>query len=259
MFDKAEIKKLTPAQLRQLTDKTPPKNPPNAKPIEPIYKGETAVLIATGPSLSDEQLDIVKEQHEAGNCRVITFNNVYERAPYTDLHLSCDAPWWRWYYPRSPALQDLPCPKYTWFPDLAKKFKIDYIRGEIKPGLSRDPGVVRINHGSSPMCINLAVHYGFKKLLLIGHDMKFAPDYNAARRNPGSTPRHYFGEYPGPLQHWPSVKVGLSKPGVIDGMIETYAAMVPDLKEIGMEIVNCTPGSALTVFPMSTLEKEFSK
>ncbi len=258
MFDNDEdIKKLTPQELRILTDKTPPVNPPDAKPIEPIYKGETGVLIATGPSLIDEQLDIVRTQQDMGNCRVITLNNVYERMPSTDVMLSCDAPWWRWYYPRKEDLQNLPCPKYTWFPDLAKRFNIDYIKGEIKPGLSFDPGVVRINHGSSPMCINLAVHLGFKRLILIGHDMKFAPDYNPRKRDPGSTPRHYFGEYPGPLQHWPSVKVGRFVPGVIDGLIETYDAMRPDLKTAGLEVINCTPGTALTSFPLSTLEAEF--
>ena len=236
MFDEEEIKKLSRQELRALTDKTPPKNPPNAKPIEPIYEGETVVIVATGPSLVDEQLEELKKNHEAGNCRVITLNNVFERVPYTDAMLSCDAPWWRWYYPRLQALRDLTCPKFTWFPDLAERFGIDYIRGAIKPGLSTDPGVVHINHGSSPMCINLAVHYGFKRIILIGHDMKFAPDYNAAKRDPGSIPRHYFGEYPGPLQHWPSVKVGLSGNGVLDGMIETYERMAPDLKTAGVEI-----------------------
>ena len=89
--------------------------------------------------------------------------------------------------------------------------------------------------------------------------MKFAPDYNPRQQDPGSTPRHYFGEYPGPLQHWPSVKVGRSSPGVIDGLIEAYDTMIPVLKTAGIQVLNCTPGSALTSFPMSTLEDEFSK
>jgi len=251
-----EIKNLSPAELKVLTDKTSPVNPPDAKPIEPIYAGETAVLIATGPSLTDEQLAYVKQKHDDGECRVFTLNNVYQRVPWTDVHLSCDAPWWRWYYPHSEELRDLPCPKYTWFPDLAEKFGIDYIKGVDKPGLSTDPGVVHINHGSSPMWINLALHFGIKKLILIGHDMKYAADYKPRQRDPGSTPRHYFDEYPGPLQHWPSVKVGLSKPGVLDGLIEAYDRMVPQLEKLGMDVVNCTPGSALTSFRMSTLEEE---
>lgn len=259
MFNDDDIKNLTPGELRALTNKNAPRIRPTGKAIEPIYKGETAVLVATGPSLTDEQLNLVKEQHDKGNIRVMTLNNVYERVPYTDVHLSCDAPWWRWYYPRREDLRALACPKFTWWPDLAEKFNLDYIFATEKPGLSRDPKIVHINHGSSPMCINLAMHYGFKRLLLLGHDMKFAPDYNPQKKDPGSTPRHYFGEYPGPLQHWPSVKVGRFEPGVIDGLIEAYDAMIPDLKDAGMEVINVTPGSALTSFPMSTLEDEFSK
>ena len=158
-FDKEEIKKLSPAELKALTDKTPPKNPPNAKPVKPIYKGELAVLVGTGPSLIDEQLEIVREAQSNGKCRVISFNNVYERFPTVDIHLSCDFPWWRWYWPRSETLRNLPCPKYTWHPDLAKKFGINYIKGVVKDGVSEDPSIVHINHGSSPMFINLALHY----------------------------------------------------------------------------------------------------
>lgn len=251
-----EIKKLSKKELRILTDKSAPIDPPDAEPIEPIFKGETGVLIATGPSLTDEHLALIEEHHKAGSCRVFTINNVYQRVPWTDVHISCDAPWWRWYGEHSKELRDLQCPKYTWFPDLAEKFGIDYIRGVDKPGLSTDPSVVHINHGSSPMCVNLALHYGIKKLLLIGHDMKYAPDYNANKCDPGSTPRHYFDEYPKPLQHWPSVRVGLSKPGVLDGLIEAYDRMVPQLKTLEMEVINCTPGSALSSFPMSSLEEE---
>jgi hypothetical protein len=109
------------------------------------------------------------------------------------------------------------------------------------------------------MAINLVLHYGIKKLLLIGHDMKYAPDYDGRKHKTGSKPRHYFSEYPEPLQHWPSVKVGLSKPGVLDGLIEVYNKMVPQLKELNMEVINCTPDSALPSFPMSTLEKELGK
>jgi hypothetical protein len=169
------------------------------------------------------------------------------------VQLSCDGPWWRYYWPRWKALRELKAMKFTWYPEIALEFGITYIKAIVKDGLSEDPGVVHINHGSGPMMINLALHFGIKKLLLIGHDMKFAPDYNPKKRDPGSTPRHYFGEYPDPLQHWPSVKV---KQGVLDGLIEAYAKIAPEAERLGMEVVNCTPGSALPCFRMSTLEDE---
>lgn len=233
--------------------KVVPVNPPDAKPIEPIFDGETAVLIATGPSLTDEQLNFVR----ASNAKVFTINNVYQRYPETDVHLSCDFPWWCHYFPTDVRLQELKAPRYTWHPVIAKEYGIDYIKGVDKPGLSTDRSVIHINHGSGPMAINLAAHYGISKLILIGHDMKFAPDYKPHQQDPGSVSRHYFDEYPKHLQHWPSVKVGKSAPGVLDGLIERYDQMTYQLENVfGMDVVNCTPGSALTTFRKGDLATE---
>jgi hypothetical protein len=146
--------------------------------------------------------------------------------------------------------------KYTWYPEFAEELGINYIFGEEKlTGLSLDPGIVHINHGSGPMILNLAILFGVSKIVLIGHDMKFAPDYAPAKQHPGSIPRHYFGEYPKKLQHWPSVKV---RQGVLDGLIEAYSDIKDDMdsRQISVDIVNCTPDSALTMFRQSELRKE---
>ena len=105
------------------------------------------------------------------------------------------------------------------------------------------------------MLLNLAILYGCKKLVLVGHDMKFAEDYKPQKQDPGSIPRHYFGEYPKKLQHWPSVKV---RQGILDGLIEAYEGIRDDIdsRQISVDIVNCTPDSALKVFRMGELEKE---
>lgn len=222
--------------------KAPPKNQPYPeKPIEPLFQGYTGVLVATGPSLDKNQLELLSRVHTADKVKVFSINNVYMVYPKTDVHLSCDGPWWRWYWQKSQELRDLPCPKYTWYPDLAKKFGIDYIKAIVQDGLSTDPGIVHINHGSGPMMMNLAYHYGIRDVILLGHDMRFAPDYDARKRKPGSFPRHYFGEYPKPLQHWPSVKV--RPDGKLEGLIETYRKMPFD--KLGMNVISCTPESAL--------------
>jgi hypothetical protein len=233
---------------------------PVGDPVLPIYEGETCVLIGTGPSININQLAFVHDAQRRGLCRVITINNAYQIYPMTDAHIACNDEWWSYYWNKaglhSTMLQELNAPRYTWYKDIADEYGITYIKAIVKDGLSTDPRVIHINHGSGPMGINLAVHYGFKRLLLIGHDMKFAPDYNGRAKKEGSSPRHYFGEYPKELQHWPSVKIGLSKPGVIDGLIEAYDKMVPDLKTIGMDVINCTPGTAMTTFPIADLKDE---
>ena len=233
----------------------PPKTSPPADPILPLFKGETGIIVGTGPSLSNEQLDLVNSAKLFGDARVFAINNSFEKVEATDVQLSCDGPWWRYYWPRWKELRELPAMKFTWYPEIAKNFGIKYIRAIVKEGLSTDPGIVHINHGSGPMIINLALHFGISRLLLIGHDMKFAPDYDGLKRKAGSSPRHYFGEYPKQLQHWPSVKV---RQGVLNGLITSYDSIQNDIQKrnIDLEIINCTPGSALTSFPISTLEKE---
>jgi hypothetical protein len=229
---------------------------PIGNPIEPKFEGETAVLIATGPSISREQVDFVRIAQRENKCKIFTVNIAYQLAPETDVQVSCNEDWWNYYWPRDHVLRDMPGDKYTWFKYIADKYKIKYIHAAEKSGLSTDPRTIHINKGSGPMAINVALHYGVKKLLLIGHDMKFAPDYNGQQKKAGSAPRHYFGEYPKELRHWPSVKVGKSNPGTLDGLIEAYNTMPSDLKKKGMKVINCTPNSALSTFPMSTLEKE---
>jgi len=252
--DPSMIKKLDLAKL-----------PPSFKPlpekgVEPKFKGETAVIIATGPSLSQSQLDLIQRaQLTAGGVKVFTINNTYQVYLDTDVHLSCDGPWWRWYW-NDPMLRflahDTSCEMWTWYPKFAEEFGINYIFGEEKKrGLSLDPRIVHINHGSGPMILNLAIHYGVSKIVLVGHDMKFAPDYKPKKQDPGSIPRHYFGEYPKSLQHWPSVKV---RQGVLDGLIEAYSDIKDDMdaRQISVDIVNCTPDSALDMFRRGELEKE---
>lgn len=238
--------------------KLPPKHQPEALPVSPIYSGRTAVLIATGPSLSEEQLTLINSARQRGDVRTFGINNIYQQVPDLDVFLSCDGPWWRWYW-NDPVLRAMSetTDMWTWYPEFANEFEINYIKAIVKDGLSLDPRVVHINHGSGPMMMNLAIHYGVTKIVLVGHDMKFAPDYDGRKQQAGSTPRHYFGEYPKPLQHWPSVKV---RQGVLDGLIEAYTKIEaqfrtdPLLKSI--DVVNCTTDTALTMFRQGELRKE---
>lgn len=85
----------------------------------------------------------------------------------------------------------------------------------------------------------MAYRQGAKRILLLGYDLRYAADYEGKARNVGSGPRHFFGEYPGSMQHWPSVRI---ESGVHHGLVDLYQSIV----EQGLvELVNCTPGSAL--------------
>lgn len=74
-------------------------------------------------------------------------------------------------------------------------------------------------------------------MLLVGWDM----------RHQGK--RHYFGEYPGPMHH---VTKNLGPNGELIGLIKEMETIKP--ADYDIEIINCTPGSALTHFPQGRLD-----
>lgn len=218
------------------------------------HDGETAVILATGPSLNEDQVSMVAKKHSENKCRVITINNSYQLAPWSDIHVACNDNWWDYYWKNDEVLRDMKADKWTRYKHQADKFGIHYIDSVDKGGLSKDPAVVHINKGSGPLAINIATLYGFKKIILLGHDMKFASDYNGKKKKVGSTPRHYFGEYPKSMQHFPQSSKSIDNNGVIIGLIEAYNGMTKDLEDT--DVVNCTPGSHLSAFRKSSLQKE---
>ena len=213
------------------------------------YEGETVVILATGPSLSEEQVNYVK-----GKARVITVNNSYQLAPWADIHVACNDNWWDYYWKNDEVLRNMKADKYTRYQHQADEFGITFIDSIVKDGLSKDPSVIHINKGSGPIAINVATLSGFKKIILLGHDMKFANDYNGRYKKAGSTPRHYFGEYPKEMQHFPQSKESIDNNGVIIGLIDAYEGMVKDLE--GIDVVNCTPDSHLPTFRRGKLTDE---
>lgn len=137
-----------------------------------------------------------------------------------------------------------------------EKYGLNFIESHDREGLSKDPSYIHINKGSGPMAINFATLYGFTKIILLGHDMKFAKDYDGKTRTVGSTPRHFFGEYPSEMQHFPMSAQSVADDGTLRGLVEVYSKMLPDLE--GIDVVNCTPGTSLYTFRLGELEDELN-
>lgn len=144
-------------------------------------------------------------------------------------------------------MKDLPAIKTTIFEDTAKKYGILYVDGRWYSGLSEKP-VISYGHSAGYQLLNLAYHEKPDRILLLGYDMRFAADYDGKARRVGSSPRHFFGEYPPELQHWPSVKV---KDGVHFGLVDLYRSVA---QQGLVEIINCSPGSAIDCFPRADID-----
>lgn len=185
------------------------------------------VIVGTGPSLTKVQLDQVKHLKKFG-CNNAIFDCDL------DVHLACNIEWWDHY---CKATEKHRCDKWTWDKATAEKYGLNYIEGRWGDGLSTDPNYIHYHHGSGPQILNLAYHYGVKTFLLIGWDMCYREK------------RHYFGEYPEQLRHFP--KTGPN--GELTGLIKEMETIKPI--EYNINVINCTPDSAMTCFPLRSLSE----
>ena len=104
-------------------------------------------------------------------------------------------------------------------------------------GIEFSPDGLR-GSNSGQLAINLAYHLGARRLILLGFDMKA----------PGHEERHFYktGDYPeGTLAN-------------LSTYAQVYVPTTDSVKEplagVGVQVLNATPGSALTAFEKVSLE-----
>ena len=210
--------------------------------IERIYEGETAAIIGTGPSITPEQIAIVDRAGwvKFGANRAFIFD--------LDVLVATNGQFWDMCWAD---VRDLRCQKWTTDHAkalvAAKRYGLNVIPERHAPGLSTDPGYIHHHHGSGPIAVNLALHFGIKKMCLLGWDMQFRGKID---RHTYTGKRRYFGEDAVTKTHWPMTGPN----GELTGLINEMATINPD--DYGIDIVNCTPGSAMHCFRMADLETE---
>jgi len=196
------------------------------------WRDHTAVVVASGPSLADEQITLI----EHSVVFTIAVNNSYAKLQHPDVVYACDYLWWKLNHMK--AKQNIPR-RQLWTQDraAAEQFQLSHIQWEGKDGLGKRG--LRVNGNSGAGAINLAYHFGARRILLVGMDMKPGPNGE----------KHWHPDHPKPLVQGQQFEEWRKKMGVL----------AADLKTEGVTVVNCTPGSALTCFPMGDLEQELVK
>lgn len=195
-----------------------------------LWDGETAVLIAGGPSLTQAQCD-----HVRGTARVLAINDAYRLAPWCDALYFCDGKWWDWHKDR-PEFAALTCIRATLDQRAAETDRsLKWLRNTGRDGLEVEPTGLRTGRNSGYQAINLAVHLGARRIVLLGYDMKLGADGRD----------HWFGTHPQGRVMTPHHFANIFLPA--------FATLAAPLAERGIEMVNATPGSALDVWPVKTL------
>ena len=201
----------------------------------PAWAEKPAVIIASGPSLSDEQLGIVESSHLELRCHVITVNNTLERAPWADVAYFGDYSAIKHYRPKL-----APLTMAEWVTQdraSAERWKITHLKPANRPGLSLN--CVHLNGNSGAQAINVAACFGAKRILLLGFDMQDDPKTGKA---------HWFGQHPKPLVNVQLYAEWLHK----------LKALAVDARRYHIDIVNCTGGGVLEEFPHGNIRESIA-
>ena len=207
------------------------------------WAGETVVLLAGGPSLSPTQLDIVYDARCRGLCRVVAINRAYEVAHWSDMLYFCDARFFDWHSVGVLAYRNwggmIPGKGEIWTldnPELAKKNGFRSIKNMGVEGFCSEPWGVMTGKNGGYQAMHLAAHAGASRLVLLGYDMRLGDG--------GAT--HWHNGYPKPVYAHTYSRI----------MLPHFDSLAAPLAERGVEVVNCSPGSALEVWPHGELDAE---
>ncbi len=195
--------------------------------VTPDWYGETAFILGCGPSLRREDVDKLQLR------RVLAINDSFLLAPWADILYFCDPKWWH-----------------------TNRFQVnDLFRGHLiatmtnaiagvktlqctgETGLETDPAAIRHGSNSGYQAINLAYHLGVKRIVLLGYDMRVHASGKA----------HW--------QHRPGPAVGDFHTILQTQMLPKFETLVKPLAAAGVEVINCTPESALRCWPCWPLSR----
>lgn len=217
------------------------------KPL-PRYEGKTALVVATGPSMDTQRFQLLHGLRafriRNDQYRIFTVNNaLFDLKTVADVHYANNVEWWTQYAThihnvhkdRAELHGCEPLVLTTYRKDVADDLGAYCFRGIWAAGLSKDPTVLHFGHGGGYEVLGVAYACGIRDFVLFGYDMKYPAAYDSTARKTGGK-RHYFGEYPRSLQHWPTTGLSIDANGVMVGLFSTYRALLKH-DEIRIRIV----------------------
>jgi hypothetical protein len=185
----------------------------------PDWAGRTVVCIASGPSLTAKDCELVR----ASGHPVVVTNTTFRLCPWADALFGFDAKWWKLYRKEVGAVFKGRC--FTASP-VAAKYGPESLWGV--PWF-------RIYRNSGACAVSLALSGGAAKVVMLGFDAGW-----------DGTKRHWHGDHPAGLENagtmgdWPRQFEGLAK----------YAG------KGGIPVVNASRRTRLACFPRGELEAE---
>jgi hypothetical protein len=222
--------------------------------VLPEWKDRTVILIGAGPSLTPEQVDIVKAAHEAGTVQCIAINDAYLWAPFADVLYFADWQYWLWHETGTPkpklglAAEQVK-DKFAAF--AGQKCSILYSQLNITDdkvhilqnrdgldrhgdGLSLVPTQLATGRHSGYQALGVAALAGSKKIILVGFDGR--PGKNGEPNFSGGHVRP-------------------TNPAIYEYMRKAFAAGEHEIREAGIKVLNANLDSSIECFPKVPLSE----
>ena len=174
------------------------------------------------------------------NEHIIVVNDGYKLGSWPDICFFGDHGWYkihRQLLAQWTGLKITCCPALKENSDGIKWLRRDPDR---KLGLSENPRRLAWGLNSGSSAINLAVHLGVRQVILLGFDMQHQPGQIHWHQGHGNERRPDGSLRPGPnYAKW----------------MQGLAIMAKDAIRLGVEIINCSPGTAITAFPVANIRE----
>ena len=190
--------------------------------IPKLWPGGTCFILGGGPSLKDFDIEQLRGR------RVIAVNCAFRLAPWIDVMYYGDCTWPKKYggddFYTFKGLKITTCPQHV------NRHDVKVVTKKNAPyGIITDPSFVSWNLSSGACAVNLAFHFGVKKIVLLGYDMQYV--------NGEKNWHNFYKDQRG--KHEPYAR-----------FLMPFNYIAKDLARHEIECVNATPGSKLTLFPM---------
>lgn len=206
--------------------------------IPRIWDGETAYIIGGGPSVRDMPLSLFQGKN------IIAVNNSWEILRNSSVLYFSDHQWWTWN--KEKVLNGFNGEIIT---DCSHKcFEneecVRRVFRQNRHGLEwRDSASLAWNRSGGANAINVAVHMGATRIVLVGFDMRIVDGAPHGGNN------------------WHDDHKFMPRDNCYQKFLRFFPFINEDLAKMNAEtgrdvrIFNATPGSALTLYPFVTLEK----
>lgn len=199
--------------------------------VQPAWRGETAVILGCGPSLTRDQCDFVR-----GRARVVAINNAYLLAPWAEVLYFGDERWLNDFGNGNRKEFVAFSGERVTIEEAGKKPgdpRFHILRNIGVEGLSTDRSGIYNGRSSVYAAINWIVLAGVTRIMLLGCDFRHIDGMD-----------HFEGGgHPLPTDEL-----------TLDSLRKHFRSLERPLSACGIEVVNATPGTKLETFPRIPLD-----